>query len=129
LGGPSPQADCLQRVAAVLADDAHLVLELFLPPAYSPSSGLVEVSSMAVDRLVLRAYRQSAQANVFEGQHVEITEAGIRLRPWILSTAAPSELDAMAEAAGLALVERWAGWDRTPLSPMSNTHVSVYEKH
>ncbi|GLY97657.1 hypothetical protein [Actinoplanes sp. NBRC 103695] len=38
----------------------------------------------------------------------------------------PSELDAMAEAAGLTLRERWADWHRTPFTPASPAHISVW---
>jgi SAM-dependent methyltransferase len=40
----------------------------------------------------------------------------------------PAELDLMAELAGLRLRERWAGWQREPLSAESRSHVSVWEK-
>ena len=40
---------------------------------------------------------------------------------------APDELDALASAAGLSLVERWSDWRRTPFTADDNTHVSIYE--
>jgi SAM-dependent methyltransferase len=40
----------------------------------------------------------------------------------------PSELDLMAELAGLRLVERWSGWRREPFTNESRKHVSVWEK-
>ena len=40
----------------------------------------------------------------------------------------PSELDLMAQLAGLALRDRWAGWDRSPFTGDSPSHVSVWEK-
>ena len=40
----------------------------------------------------------------------------------------PSELDLMAKLAGLSLRERWAGWDRSPFTSDSQSHVSVWEK-
>ena len=38
----------------------------------------------------------------------------------------PSELDLMAELAGLSLSERWAGWHREPFTAESTSHVSVW---
>jgi hypothetical protein len=38
-----------------------------------------------------------------------------------------SELDLMAKLAGMQLRERWADWDRTPISGESPKHVSVWE--
>jgi SAM-dependent methyltransferase len=40
----------------------------------------------------------------------------------------PSELDLMAQLAGLELRERWAGWEREPYVNDSTKHVSVWEK-
>jgi SAM-dependent methyltransferase len=40
----------------------------------------------------------------------------------------PSELDLMADMAGLRLRERWADWDRSPFTKLSHKHVSVWEK-
>ena len=40
----------------------------------------------------------------------------------------PSELDLMAELAGMTLRERWADWDRSPFTSDSPSHVSVWEK-
>jgi SAM-dependent methyltransferase len=40
----------------------------------------------------------------------------------------PSELDLMAQLAGMSLRDRWAGWDRSPFTGESTSHVSVWEK-
>ena len=40
----------------------------------------------------------------------------------------PAELDLMAELAGLALAERWGGWQREPFTATSTSHVSVWQK-
>ncbi|HUZ70138.1 MAG TPA: hypothetical protein VMU73_04990, partial [Gaiellaceae bacterium] len=40
----------------------------------------------------------------------------------------PSELDLMAELAGMRLRERWGGWSREPFTSESRKHVSVWEK-
>jgi SAM-dependent methyltransferase len=40
----------------------------------------------------------------------------------------PSELDLMARLAGLTLRDRWAGWDRSPFTGDSTSHVSVWQK-
>jgi SAM-dependent methyltransferase len=40
----------------------------------------------------------------------------------------PSELDLMARLAGMSLRDRWAGWDRSPFTSDSTSHVSVWEK-
>jgi SAM-dependent methyltransferase len=40
----------------------------------------------------------------------------------------PSELDLMARLAGLTFRDRWAGWDRSPFTGDSQSHVSVWQK-
>jgi SAM-dependent methyltransferase len=40
----------------------------------------------------------------------------------------PSELDLMAQLAGLELRDRWAGWKREPFTSDSRQHVSIWEK-
>jgi len=51
---------------------------------------------------------------------------GIRLLPVRLRYAWPSELDLMAQLAGLRLHDRWAGWRREAFSAVAGAHVSVY---
>jgi SAM-dependent methyltransferase len=40
----------------------------------------------------------------------------------------PSELDLMAQLAGMTLRDRWSGWQREPFTSESRKHVSVWEK-
>ena len=62
-----------------------------------------------------------------DGQFVEFTErGGVRLRPWSIRWATPEQLDAMAAAAGMTLVDRWEDMTMTPFDDDSPGHVSVY---
>ncbi len=38
----------------------------------------------------------------------------------------PAEMDLMARIAGMRLRHRWSGWDRSPLTEQSRSHVSVW---
>ena len=38
----------------------------------------------------------------------------------------PSELDLMAQLAGMKLRKRWGGWNREPFTSESTKHVSVW---
>jgi hypothetical protein len=40
----------------------------------------------------------------------------------------PSELDLMAQLAGMELRARWGGWRKEPFTSESRTHVSVWRK-
>jgi SAM-dependent methyltransferase len=128
------QARCLRRVADLLAPDGRLLVEAFVPPPEgedddaSGAGGIsaVEPRHIGLDEVVLTVSRLDPAARTVVGQHVQITEAGIRLRPWVLHYASPDGVDELAAGAGLRLVERHAGWRREPFSSASATHVSCY---
>jgi SAM-dependent methyltransferase len=123
------QRRCLARVAELLAPEGVVVLEAFVPPPggeRDAAVSAVEPRHIGLDEVVLTVSRLDPASRTIVGQHVQITEAGVRLRPWVLHYAAPDELDAMAAEAGLRLVERHAGWRGEPFTPASDTHVSVY---
>lgn len=46
--------------------------------------------------------------------------------PTTLRYAYPDELDLMARQAGMALLERWSDWQRSPFHDDSLRHISVY---
>ncbi|MEV0237609.1 hypothetical protein [Nonomuraea sp. NPDC050786] len=48
------------------------------------------------------------------------------LRPTIFRHVHPEDADAMAGKAGLALEERFGGWEEQPFTPDSSYHISVY---
>lgn len=120
------QQRCLQRAASLLDEQGAVVVEGFVPADEDGPTHTVSPTTMAVDRVVLTATVHDPVAQTVTGQHLDITEAGIRLRPWHIRYARPSELDAMAGVAGLRLVDRWAGWSGEPFDPDSPAHVSVY---
>ena len=75
----------------------------------------------------LGATRHDAVSQTLVSQYVVLMDGGIRLyRP--RRYAWPSELDLMAQLAGLRLRNRWAGWRREPFTASSGSHVSVYER-
>ena len=123
------QQACFQRVAECLGSDGAFVLEAFVPRLRTEShtGSQVSVRTMAADRVVLSASMHDAASQHAEGQFIEFTEAGgVRLRPWAIRWALPDELDAMADQAGLSLVQRWADFDRSSFDDTSERHVSVY---
>ncbi|MBP98404.1 SAM-dependent methyltransferase [Candidatus Poribacteria bacterium] len=62
-------------------------------------------------------------------QHIFIDENGsTRMVPYFMRYAWPSELDLMAQIAGLERVERWAWWNRSPFKADSKSHVTVYAR-
>lgn len=124
------QQACLRRVHDVLAPGGWFVLEAFVPhdlDATGDTSG-VSARTVELDRVVLTAARRDHATQTISGQHIEITEQGVKLRPWLVRYAGVAELDEMAATAGLRLVERRAGWHDEPFHEASDSHVSVYRR-
>jgi len=130
LTSTAAQRRCLAGVAAALAPAGRFVLEAFVPPAADEEDAAVssvEPRHIGLDEVVLTVSRLDPATRTVTGQHVQLTEAGgVRLRPWVLHYASPDQLDALAEGAGLRLVERHADWRREPFTAASGTHVSTY---
>jgi|Tabmets5t2r1_1033131.scaffolds.fasta_scaffold03589_3 SAM-dependent methyltransferase len=124
------QRRCLADAAARLdPGGGRLVIESFVAPANEEGDaavGAVEPRHIGLDEVVLTISRLDPASHTITGQHVQITEAGIRLRPWVLRYLSPEEMDAMAAEAGLRLVERHAGWRGEPFTGDSPVHVSMY---
>lgn len=130
LATPAAQQQCLRRVAELLAPGGVLVLEAFVPAdgASAASGGSVTPGRITADEVVLTVSQHDAPGQTITGQHIHVTEAGIRLRPWHLRYAAPEELDRMAERAGLLLAWRHAGWGGEPFGPEASVHVCGYHR-
>jgi len=86
----------------------------------------VRTASVAVDEVWLDVTRHDALAQRLDISHVRLSAAGVQLYPVVLRYAWPSELDLMAQLAGLRLKERWGGWEREPFTATSRAHVSIY---
>ena len=61
-------------------------------------------------------------------QRIVISEGDTRMTPHFMRYAWPSELDLMAQLAGLERRDRWAWWDRSPFTAGSKSHVTVYAR-
>jgi hypothetical protein len=66
------------------------------------------------------------EAQTVTGQLVDLSAAGVRLRPYRIRYLFPAQLDYLAAEVGLRLVDRWASWAGEPFTDDSPNHVSVY---
>jgi SAM-dependent methyltransferase len=124
------QRRCLESVARRLSAGGTFALEAFVPDLRAHDlDQAVEARTVEPDRVVLRATRHDPRRQLIHSTLVEITEQGIRLLPLQARYAWPDELDAMAAAAGLRLVERFASWTGDPFSDDSPSHVSLYRRN
>jgi SAM-dependent methyltransferase len=122
------QQRCLERAAALVHPDGSVVVEAFVPDPGASSGDSVTTRQVTADRVVLSVSRTDAAARLVVGQYVDISEAGVRLRPWQVRWVSPDGLDALAAAAGLTRHHRWADWRRAPFTTDATTHVSVYRR-
>jgi SAM-dependent methyltransferase len=123
------QRDAMEAIASRLDIGGHLILEAFVPDDPPPQGSTVSLRSMTTDRVVLSVSIDDPGAQRAEGHLIELTERrGVRLRPWSIRWARPGELDDMASAAGLALVERWGDVAGAAFDDESPRHVSVYRR-
>ena len=124
------QRRCLAEIAARLAPGGCLLVEAFVP---EPGRIVEAVAPRIItaDRVVLAVSRSDPDAQEALGQYVDITEAGIRLRPWHVRWSTPAQLDGMAAEVGLVLRDRWADWNGAAFDDDAPVHVSRYvaEEH
>lgn len=121
------QLRCFRNVAEHLTDAGLFVIEAFVPDLTRfARHQCTNVNRVAVDEIILDVSRHDPVGQRVDSQHVMLRTDGIRLSPVSLRYAWPSELDLMAQLAGLRLHDRWAGWHREPFTAASGGHVSVY---
>jgi SAM-dependent methyltransferase len=122
------QRRCLRNVADHLTDDGVFVVEAFVPDLARFDRGQrVDARQVELGRAFLEVSRHDAGNQRVSSQLVVLEETGFRMFPVELRYVWPSELDLMAELAGLRLRERWGGWNREPFTG-ELTHISVYER-
>ncbi len=126
LGSLVEQQRAFVNVAACLTDGGRFVIDAFVPDDPPRSTSMVEVQKVSVDRVVIAVSDADIAEQTAWGQMVEISEAGVRMRPWRVRYPALVELDAMAAAAGLVVIERYTTWEKDAFTDDSSNHVSVY---
>jgi SAM-dependent methyltransferase len=123
------QVQCFRNVGTMLRPGGVFLIEAFVPDLGRFDRGQrLAVSRIEPDAVWLEAARHDAASQVVDSHWVRLSNSGVRLFPIRIRYAWPSELDLMAEMAGLRLRDRWSGWGRQPFSSGSGAHISVYER-
>lgn len=121
------QVRCFHNVARHLSPEGVFVVETVVPDFSEYVDGQRMKGSWArmdAARFEIAIHDRENQTVAF--QRIEISEGGTQMVPHFMRYAWPSELDLMAQLAGLERIERWAWWDRSPFTATSKSHVSVY---
>lgn len=122
------QVRCFKNIGKHLTSDGVFVIEAFVPDLTRYQRGQnTSAVRVEMDRVLLDVSRHDAVQQRVVAQHLLIDESGVRLYPVQLRYVWPSELDLMAQLAGLRLRERWGGWKGEAFTAASTSHVSVYE--
>jgi SAM-dependent methyltransferase len=122
------QITCFQAIARHLTRDGVFVMEAFVPDVARFDRGQrVAAIRVEPDRAALEVSLHDALEQRTNSQHLIVDGDGVRLFPVKIRYAYPSELDLMARLAGMRLRERWADWDRSPLTTTSQKHISLWE--
>ena len=128
LSSQDEQVRCFRNVAAHLSRDGCFVIEAFVPDLNRFTGGQVNwATKVTADEVQLDVGQHNPATQQVISQKVVITDGSVRLYPVQIRYAWPSELDLMAQLAGLRLRERWSSWQREPFSSKSTKHISVYE--
>jgi SAM-dependent methyltransferase len=121
------QVACFQNVGRHLEPGGRFVIEVIVPQLRRlPPGDTVRAFTVTPNHLGFEEYEFASQRSwshhywTIDGR-IETFSAPFRY-VW------PSELDLMARLAGMALVERWADWHRSPFTSESESHISVWEK-
>jgi SAM-dependent methyltransferase len=124
------QVRCFRNAATRLTSRGTFVVEAFVPDLYRfKDHQRVAVERLGDDAVQLETSQHDPVNQRVHSYHVFLSDGEpVRLYPVQIRYAWPSELDLMAELAGLRLRERWGSWRREAFTSDSRLHVSVYEK-
>jgi len=119
------QVACFRNVAAHLEPGGCFVVEAGVPDLQRlPPGETIRAFHVSETRWGLDEYDVARQG--LTSHHFETLDGRLERHSVPFRYAWPSELDLMAELAGMRLRERWSGWKREPFTSDSRKHVSVW---
>ena len=121
------QVACFRNVAAHLEPGGCFVIEIVVPELQRlPPGETFRVFHASETHWGIDEFDVANQGLV--SHHFELVDGTFELSSTPFRYVWPSELDLMAELAGMRLRDRWGGWRREPFTSESRKHVSVWEK-
>ncbi|MCH8130125.1 MAG: class I SAM-dependent methyltransferase [Acidobacteria bacterium] len=121
------QVECFRNVAAHLEPGGCFVIEVGVPGLQRlPPGETIRAFDVSETRWGFDEYDVKTQG--LTSHHFEIVDGRVERLSIPFRYVWPSELDLMAQLAGMRLRERWAGWKREPFTSESRQHVSVWEQ-
>ncbi len=121
------QVACFRNVAVHLEPGGCFVIEVGVPELQRlPPGETIRAFHVSETRWGLDEYDVARQG--LTSHHFELVDGRVERSSIPFRYAWPSELDLMAQLAGMRLRERWSGWKREPFTSDCRKHVSVWEK-
>jgi hypothetical protein len=121
------QVACFRNAAAHLEPGGCFVIKVMVPELRRlPPGERFHVFDASENYWGIDEYDVTTQGLV--SHHLEIVDGKLDRVSMPFRYVWPTELDLMAEIAGMRLCERWEGWGREPFTSESRKHVSVWEK-
>lgn len=121
------QVSAFRNAAAHLEPGGCFVIEVGVPDLQRlPPGETVRPFTLTPAKLGFDEYDVAAQGLI--SHHYRVVDGRLDVAAVPFRYVWPSELDLMAQLAGMRLRERWSGWNREPFTSDSTAHVSVWEK-
>jgi SAM-dependent methyltransferase len=121
------QIEAFRNAAAHLAPGGYFLIENYVPALrLLPPGQTTRVFTATGTHVGYEEYDIAAQIAV--SHHYWTIEGMLRTFSSSHRYVWPSELDLMAQIAGMTRHERWGGWQREPFTEHSTSHVTVWQK-
>ncbi len=122
------QVECFRNAARHLAPGGRFVIEVGVPALRRLPPGQSAVSfDVSADHVGVDTYDLVTQRGVSH-HYIRTTDGAYRYVPHNFRYVWPSELDLMAQLAGLEFEARFANWERHPFIAESTSHVSAWRR-
>jgi hypothetical protein len=121
------QVACFRNAAAHLHAGGRFVVKVMVPELQRlPPGETMHVFAASDKHWGIDEYEVGTQRLI--SHHFEDVDGRLERSSIPFRYVWPSELDLMAQLAGLTLLERYGGWNGEPFTSESRKHVSVWEK-
>jgi SAM-dependent methyltransferase len=122
------QVACFHNIAAHLEPGGCFVIEAGIPELQRlPAGETIRAFHVSETKWGLDEYDVATQS--LTSHHFEIVDGTLERLSIPFRYVWPSELDLMAQLAGMKLRDRWGGWKREPFTSDSRAHISIWAKH
>ncbi|MDP8931392.1 MAG: class I SAM-dependent methyltransferase [Actinomycetota bacterium] len=121
------QVRCFRNVAAHLTPGGRFLIEALMPqPGTYIDRRKVTIAAADDERIIINVSELDPLAQSIDTHQVVLGHDEVDIVPVHIRYSWPSELDLMAQLAGLRLVERWANWQQEPFRREHPRHISIY---